>query len=335
MSQDISDASGLQACVGKLPGPLDLKVMDHLDDSALRWLQHSPLLFASFGDGRCVGITPGGGGAGFALAPERRRLQLPTALLDRPQLAQAGRGFGSLFLVPGLDETLRINGRVRAADGERIDIAIEECYLHCAKAFMRSAFWQAAPGTVVPEAASEFVTASRFMALATIDHEGRADLSPKGDPAGALLRLHDEALWYPDRPGNRRVDSFRNILTQPRMAAIALVPGSSRLLYLSGRARIRTDEAQRAAFSVAGRVPKLVTCIEAPELRLADSAALARVQPWPAAAAPADLDPAAIFAAHVRQSKARGLQAQLARAALKLPGLMEQGLQHDYKHNLY
>jgi len=335
MSQDITDVTTLQACVGKLPGPLDMKVMDHLDDSALRWLQCSSLLFASFGDGSGVGITIGGGAAGFAQAPDRRRLCLPAARLDRPHLAQPGHGFGSLFLVPGLDETLRINGRVQAADNEHIEIAIEECYLHCAKAFMRSAFWQAAPGAAVPATAAAFPAASRFMALATIDREGRADVSPKGDPAGALLRLQDGDLCYADRPGNRRVDSFRNILAQPRIAAIALVPGSSRVLYLSGRARISTDESLRAAFSVGERVPKIVTRIETPELILGDSAALARTQPWPAAAAPTDLDPAAIFAAHVRQSKARGLQAQLARAALKLPGLMEKGLQHDYKNNLY
>jgi len=59
------------------------------------------------------------------------------------------------------------------------------------------------------------------------------------------------------------------------------------------------------------------------------------VRPWPVQPIAADIDPAAMFVAHVRESKAKGLQAKLARAALKVPGLMEKGLQHDYKNNLY
>ena len=82
-------------------------------------------------------------------------------------------------------------------------------------------------------------------------------------------------------------------------------------------------------------MPKLVTQVESPALSVADSAALARAQLWPAAPADATLDPAATFAAHVKLSKTRGLAAGIARAALSVPGLMGKGLQHDYKNNLY
>lgn len=335
MSELIEDVATLEACVGKVPGSLDMKVMDHLDASALRWLEVSPLAFLSFGGDGAVGITPAGGNPGFAQAPDPRRLRLPAALLDQPRLARLGAGFGSLFLAPGIGETLRVNGRVTLVDDATIEIAVEECYLHCAKALMRSHFWEASPLDAVPQTVPDFLAASRFMALATIDRDGRADVSPKGDPAGTMLQLHEGDLWYADRPGNRRVDSFRNLLTQPRLTAAVLIPGSARIALLSGNAQITTIPSMRQAFAVGERVPKIVTRVRQPRIELHESAALARVRPWPVQAAAADIDPAAMFVAHVRESKAKGLQAKLARAALKVPGLMEKGLQHDYKNNLY
>ena len=331
----IRDVATLEAIVGKVPGPLDMKVMDHLDDSALRWLTLSPLLFVAFGSGARIGITPGGGAPGFVEADGPRRLRLPVEALDEPTLAQPGDGFGTLMLLPGVAETLRVNGRVAAIDRNHIELAVDECYLHCAKALIRSDFWAATPRSDVPDASEAFLGGTRFMALATIDANGRADVSPKGDPAGTMLRRHDGAVWYADRPGNRRVDSFRNLLTQPRLAAIALIPGSSRIVVLGGSATITTDETMRNAFSVRERVPRIVTRVDAATLTMRDSAALARLAPWPLTATPTDVDAAAMFAAHVQQSTATGMQAKLARAALKIPGLMRKGLDHDYKNNLY
>ena len=331
----ITDVATLEACVGKVPGPLDLKVMDHLDASACQWLGLSPLVFVAFGGSGRIGITLGSGAPGFVQAPDPRRVCLPMAALDDPGLAQPGDGFGTLLLLPGVTETLRINGRVeRIADG-RIELAVDECYLHCAKALIRSAFWDAVPGAAVADTAETFVAQTPFMALATIDAQGRADVSPKGDPAGALLQFRAGDLWYPDRPGNRRVDSFRNILTQPRVAALALIPGGSQVLRIEGLAEITTDPAVRAAFAVRERVPKIVTRVAAPILTLGDSAALARQPPWPVTQTPAAIDAAAMFVAHVRESTAKGVQARLARAALKVPGLMQKGLDRDYTDNLY
>lgn len=335
MNRFVTDVDALEACVGKLPGPRDLKVIDHLDGHATRWIEASPLLFAAFGDGEGVAITAGGGAAGFARVRDARSLALPPALLDDAGSAREGRGFASLFLVPGIGETLRVNGRVAAVDGEYIDVAVEECYLHCAKALIRSGFWDASPCDAGdPADAQAHFGAARFMALATIDAAGHADLSPKGDPAGALLQRRGDAVVYPDRPGNRRVDSFRNILAQPRVAALALAPGSADVLHVEGSARITRDETLCAAFAVGDRSPKLVTCIEPANLRCRRSEAVARARLWPAVRS-ADFDAAEIFKAHVRLSRARGVQAALVRASLAVPGLLRKGLDLDYEKNLY
>lgn len=330
-SDRICTVEALEANVGKVPGSRDLKVMDYLDASAIRWLETCPLLFAAFGDG----ITIGGGTAGFVRVVDSRLLEIPLALLDAPQLPQAGQAFGSLLLSPGLCETLRVNGTVKSVQEDCIRITVRECYLHCAKALMRSDFWKALPDVSAPSTPEDFLAASRFIALATVDAAGNADVSPKGDPAGTMLRMQQGDVWYADRPGNRRVDSFRNILQRPRVAAIALIPGSCQTVLLSGGASISTDASMCAAFTVAGKVPKLVTRVERPATQLQDSAALTRARLWPAAEPAADIDPAAMFVAHVRNSKAAGLQATLARTALQVPGVMEKGLELDYKNRLY
>jgi predicted pyridoxine 5'-phosphate oxidase superfamily flavin-nucleotide-binding protein len=331
----VTDVAALQARVGKLSGPRDLKVIDFLDEHAQRWIATSPFLFAAFGNGVGVCITAAGGAAGFVQVPNPRRLRLPVTLLDEPHLAQAGGGFGSLFLTPSLCETLRVNGRVLSVDADVIEVEVQECYLHCAKALIRSDFWEPELPTKVPPSAPDFLALSRFVALATIDDQGRADLSPKGDPAGALIRLRNGAAWYADRPGNRRVDSFRNILSLPQVAAAALIPGVTRFVLLSGSARISTDPSVRASFAVGGKIPALVTCISMPGIATRDSAALSRASLWPAAPAADDLNPAAIFKAHIKQSRVGGLFARIARAAVAVPGLLNKHLRRDYKKNLY
>ncbi|MBL8269330.1 pyridoxamine 5'-phosphate oxidase family protein [Steroidobacter sp.] len=336
MSSLVSDLDTLQGLVGKLPGPRDLKVIDFLDEHALRWIAASPVVFVTFGTPTELAVTVAASGeTGFTRIDESRHFSLPLTSLDDPQLAREGVAVATLFLVPGMEETLRINGRVTSVADGQVGIAVHECYLHCAKAFMRSSFWSATPSEDVSTDHAEFVSHSRFMALATIDDEGHADLSPKGDPTGSLLQAHQNAIWYPDRPGNRRIDSFRNILTQPRIAALVVIPGSLQVMHISGQARVSTDETVRTSFAVSDKTPKVVTRIENAELSVRKSEALARARLWPTVPTTADLNPADIFKAHVQLSRETGLQATLVRAAVAVPGMMRKGLENDYKNNLY
>lgn len=332
----IDNIAALEAIVGKASPTIDLKVIDHVDATAQRWLACAPLMFAGVGDGDGIAITLAGGGAGFARS-DGATLSVPLDLVDDPALLQRGRGFGSLFLLPGIGETLRINGRVIDPEGAAARIAVEECYVHCAKALIRSEFWKA--GTdgrdAVPGEEADFVTAARFMALATIDPAGRADLSPKGDPAGRLSRIEGDALLFPDRPGNRRTDSFRNIIVQPRVAAALLIPGSTMVATLTGAASLTDDTAVRARFTVRDKQPLLATRINELAIRLAPSPALARAALWPAATAPGDIRPAKMLAEHLRLNRHKGLGARLASAVVSIPGLMQKGLDTDYENNLY
>ncbi|MPZ41041.1 MAG: pyridoxamine 5-phosphate oxidase [Rhizobiales bacterium] len=335
MDHEIRDIAALESCVGRTPGPMHLKVIDHLDAGAIRWLAASPLLFAGFGSGADIGISLAGGRPGFVDVVDASKIRLPKAFLDSPEVAHEGKGFGALSLIPTIGESLRINGRVNAVDLDAIEIQVEECYIHCAKALIRSDFWNARPQPTTPSEPAEFLAASRFVALATADGEGHGDVSPKGDPAGMMIRLFDGAVWFADRPGNRRTDSFRNMLSQPRVAVAVLIPGAIRVALLRGEARLTQGERARTGFAVQGKTPLLATRIERPEIMLIDSAAIARARLWPANAPNPTIAPAAMITAHVKLSKERSLQATLVRAAVSVPGLMQKGLDRDYKSNLY
>ncbi|MEM8857207.1 MAG: pyridoxamine 5'-phosphate oxidase family protein [Chloroflexota bacterium] len=334
MNNFLKSASDIADIVGQTPSSVNLKVIDHIDAAASHWLSVSPLGFFGLRNGEHPSMTIGGGAQGFTQG-DGKRLRLPLDRIDLPDLLQEGASFGSLFLAPGICETLRINGTVQTVSESEAIIAVEECYIHCAKALIRSDFWEAHPldETFSDEAA--FVNASRFMALATFGADGSADLSPKGDPAGKMTQMHDDTVWFADRPGNRRVDSFRNIVTQPEVVALMIVPGSTQVTIISGRAGITTDEVARERFVVKGKTPRLATQVAKAQATLQTSAALERVNLWPLQAEAEGVRPAKILATHVKANKRQGIGARIAAAAVSIPGLLEKNLEKDYKENLY
>lgn len=334
MSETIDSKEALEGVIGKAPPAIDLKVIDHVDATAQAWLASSPLMFAGIGEAGRIAVTLGGGAAGFAGA-DAATLHLPLDLVDDPAHFRPGANFGSLFLVPGIGETLRINGHIAEVADGMARIAVGECYVHCAKALIRSEFWAAKPIDEAPVDPHLFAAASRFMALATIDAAGGADLSPKGDPAGAMIYAEADRLWFADRPGNRRADSFRNILEQPRIAAALLIPGSSQIVLIEGRATLTTAAAVRESFAVRDKIPRLATQVDELALTRRSSPALIRAAVWPPATAPGDIRPAKMLAEHLRLNRTKGIGARIASVAVSIPGLMQRGLDKDYKDNLY
>ncbi|AFM11684.1 pyridoxamine 5'-phosphate oxidase family protein [Turneriella parva] len=332
----IQSVSALEACVGKTPGPRDLKVIDFLDAEALRWISASPCLFVSRAgkhDNRAQ-ATIAGGEPGFVKA-QASHLTIARASIDGADSFGIGDGFGSLFVIPTQKESLRVNGTVTGISDTEVTVEVAQCYLHCAKAFMRSKLWQEyEPGSEV-KTESEFCEKTRFMLVATSDRDRRADMSPKGDPAGMLLQLHDGQFWYSDRPGNRRVDGFRNILNQPQIEILALLAGSPQILRISGEAVMYAEHQQKDRFIVAEKEPLLVVRIHPEHVSFEQSAALARAKLWPPHEPKLKFNPTEIWKGHMKLSKVSGVDATLAKAAVSMPGVLQTGLDWDYKNNLY
>lgn len=330
----ITTLDQLNACLGTAPAAVQMKIIDHLDSESLRWLAASRLACVGSVQPDGVAVTLAGGAAGFARAPHPKRLALDVETIDDPQQLRVASGIGILFMIPGVGETLRVNGRVASVADAAVEIEIEEVYVHCAKALMRSDFWAAAPRTDLPDDATSFLSAARFLAVATADAHHHADLSPKGDPAGRLLQLRGADVSYAERPGNRRKDSLRNILTQPTAAVLALVPGATRVAGVTGSARIVADRAACEQFVVDGKIPKLITTLENARIELRQSAALQRAALWPLHATDHGIDPAAVLTAHVKLNKTRGLGATLLRTVVS-KAVVGAGLSFDYKKNMY
>ncbi len=106
-----------------------------------------------------------------------------------------------------------------------------------------------------------FIEKSPFVVIASANSDGDPDISPKGDPEGFVQVLDDKHLAIPDRPGNRRADTFQNLLDNPHLAIIFIIPGKGETLRVRGEARIVRDEALRKTMAVNERVPEFAIVV--------------------------------------------------------------------------
>lgn len=108
-----------------------------------------------------------------------------------------------------------------------------------------------------------WLAATPFCVLATSDADGRCDASPKGDPPGQLMHvLDDRTIALAERPGNRRVDGYRNVLANPHVGLTFLIPGRGDTLRINGSARLVGDAAYFDAMAVRGKRPILALEVE-------------------------------------------------------------------------
>ena len=120
---------------------------------------------------------------------------------------------------------------------------------------------------------------SPFAVLATSGPEG-LDCSPRGDLPG-FVRIHDDkTLMMPDRRGNNRIDSLRNIVRDPRTALLFLIPGSGSTLRINGRARVSADRRLLESFSVDGKTPRTVIVMTVEEIYFQCARAIVRSDLW-------------------------------------------------------
>jgi hypothetical protein len=131
----------------------------------------------------------------------------------------------------------------------------------------------------VNESYRQFIERSPFVVLATAGPEG-LDCSPRGDAPGFVRIVDERTLAMPDRIGNNRVDSLRNILAQPHVGLLFIVPGVGETLRVNGRARISADEALLESFAVEGKRPRTVVMIDVDAVYFHCSKALVRSKLW-------------------------------------------------------
>jgi PPOX class probable FMN-dependent enzyme len=114
---------------------------------------------------------------------------------------------------------------------------------------------------LIDEHCRMFISKSPFMLLATSDLHGKIDVSPKGDPPGFVQVLDEGTLAIPDRPGNRRADNLINILQNPKVGLLFMIPRKRETLRVSGNARIVRDVWLREQMTVNGKLPSLAVVV--------------------------------------------------------------------------
>jgi PPOX class probable FMN-dependent enzyme len=128
--------------------------------------------------------------------------------------------------------------------------------------------------------AQEFIRRSPFLCLGTQDLDGRADVSPRGDPPGFVRILDNRTLAIPDRPGNNRLDSLSNIIANPTVGLLFMIPGFDDTLRVNGVARIVADPALLETMTINNRMPTIAIVVQVREVFLHCAKALRRSQIW-------------------------------------------------------
>ena len=126
----------------------------------------------------------------------------------------------------------------------------------------------------------QFIERSPFVCVATARPDGGLDVSPRGDPAGFVRILDERTLLLPDRPGNKLADTLTNVLADPRIALLFLIPGVGDSFRVNGRAEVTDDAELLAASAVDGKAPALGLLVTVEEAYTQCSKALIRSDLW-------------------------------------------------------
>jgi PPOX class probable FMN-dependent enzyme len=134
-------------------------------------------------------------------------------------------------------------------------------------------------GRIDPHLA-KFIALSPICFVATADAAGQADVTPRGDPPGAFKVIDERTVAIADRPGNNRLDTLRNLLENPEVALIFLMPGTNETARLAGTARLSTDPELLASMAVQGKLPRCAIVVHVRQAYFHCAKALLRSRLW-------------------------------------------------------
>ncbi|KIL51380.1 phosphohydrolase [Jeotgalibacillus alimentarius] len=170
-----------------------------------------------------------------------------------------------------------------------------------------------------------FISKSPFITISTADKNGLCDASPRGDAAGFVMIQDDHHLLIPERPGNKRADSLSNLLQNPRIGLLFMIPGLGETLRINGRAVLVTEPSVLEAMAVNGKSPLLAIKVKVDECFIHCAKAFIRSGLW---------QPESWLEKEELPKPAKAIQAHA-----KLPNLTEEGIEerlnNSYQNKLY
>jgi uncharacterized protein len=175
------------------------------------------------------------------------------------------------------------------------------------------------------EHCQDFISRSPFLVISTSDERGHTDVSPRGDQPGFALILDDKHLVIPERPGNKRMDTMRNILANPKAGLLFLIPGLGETLRVNGSATLVKDDALLERMAVNGKKPLIGIAIEVEECFIHCAKAMKRSGLW---------EPDTWSEKETLPNAAKILLAH-SKLPNKTEKELDEALQKDYKSSLY
>lgn len=178
----------------------------------------------------------------------------------------------------------------------------------------------------------QFIELSPFLAIGTQGSDGQADVSPRGDPAGFVQVLDDTTVALPERPGNNRLDTLTNIIENPNVGLLFMVPGFEDTLRINGKATLSRDPQLLERMTVSNRPPKVAVVVKVEEVFLHCAKAFKRSKLW---------DPAAQVDRKVMPSLGRIILEQVAEVERErkpeaaVVEEVDQAIEEDYRTQLY
>jgi ferredoxin-NADP reductase/predicted pyridoxine 5'-phosphate oxidase superfamily flavin-nucleotide-binding protein len=302
----------VEAVIGRPAPMIMLKQVGELDEGCVTVLARCPVAGFGYRDAQGLSRTTFVGGTpGFARVRSRTRISFS---LNEPGAAAGPASL--LFLLPGVGETLRVNGSASPGRDGEVVFDVAEAYVHCAQAVLRSGLWQTpsptgsaqeiGDGPLSAPGIADFLAAAPFLALSTWDRRGGADTSPRGERGTVARILDGRTLVIADRKGNKRADTLHNLLEDDRLSFAALVPGRTGVLHVRGRGTITVDPAVLEPLSLRGIPPHAALLVDVESAELTSNDAVARARLWTPAAHPDAPDLMAVASAHLAANSRRG-----------------------------
>jgi ferredoxin-NADP reductase/predicted pyridoxine 5'-phosphate oxidase superfamily flavin-nucleotide-binding protein len=285
----LSTVDQIETVVGRPASMIMLKQLGALDEGCVTVLARSPIAGFGYRDAQGTSRTTFiGGTPGFVRVHSPTRISFP---LNEPGMPDGPASL--VFLLPGVGETLRVNGS--ASTGPEVFFDVEEVYVHCAQAVLRSGLWQPpsaagqAPevdgdGPLALPGVADFLATAPFLVLSTWDSSGGGDTSPRGDQRAVARIVDGHTLLIADRKGNKRADSLHNLLQDDQLSFAALVPGRTGVLHVRGRGSITVDPTLLGPMSLRGMLPHAGLLIAVESAELTTNSAVTRARLWTPAA---------------------------------------------------
>lgn len=297
-SETITSEPQLRKIIKAYPKMLDKRILSALDTHCLEFIRCSKLAV----------LALAGEEVGFHLIHASRDLKVGSPnelflqnlkgqnLKNHQNNTKPDKRYASLyFLAPGLGHALRVNGYLDAAENDRSSDAslskrfyVTQAYVHCARAAARSQLWS--PMERIPpfdenrvkaaDSLSEYLSYASYALLKTHNQKWQTEVSPRGDQTGFLTLIEDNVIFLPERPGNKVAVSLRNILQNPSVELLCMIPGCELVLQLSGRAQITSDADLCAKAAVDGKLPKLGILIKVTSYTLVQASVLKDMSLW-------------------------------------------------------